>query len=66
MPYHTAKFADSPGFAVRYNTSDAAVMGEWHEMLVSLLRKGLFTFLCDGVRSVTFLIPTTRSIWSSL
>jgi len=60
MPYHTAKFAGLPGFAVRYNTSDAAVMREWHEMLVSLLRKGLFTFLCDGVRVGYFPYPDDK------
>jgi hypothetical protein len=60
MPYRTAKFVATPGFQVRYSTSDPAVLREWHEMLAALLRKGLFTFLLDGTRVGYFPYPDDK------
>jgi hypothetical protein len=60
MPYHTAKFAATPGFQVRYSTSDPTVLREWHEMLVALIQKGLFMVLSDGARVGYFPYPDDK------
>ena len=60
MPYGAGHFAATPGFMVRYNTSDASVLREWHEMLLALLAQGLFAATCAGTRSGTFPYPEAK------
>ena len=57
MPFRTADFASSPGFQIHYNTSDPSVLADWHEMLCSLIAKGLFRFLSDNARVGHFPYP---------
>lgn len=45
MPFRVGSFASTPGFQVRYNTVDSRILAEWHEVLCSMIRNGLFTSL---------------------
>ncbi len=42
MPYRTTKFIAIGGLQIQFNTPDPGVMREWHEMLVGMLKIGLF------------------------
>ena len=57
MPFRTGDFASTPGFQIQYNTSDPRILTEWHEMLCSLIAKGLFRFLSDSARVGYFPYP---------
>lgn len=60
MPYEARKFAHSPGFQIRYNTSNPGILEEWHEMISSMIRRGLFETLTEGVRVGFFPYPEDK------
>jgi hypothetical protein len=61
MPYKVGSFVGQPGFQISYNTSDAAILKEWHEMVVDVLTHGSFGFLCDGARVGYFPYPEEKN-----
>lgn len=60
MPFDAANFSSTPGFQIHYNTADAIVLVEWHELLCEMLRKGLFQFMADGSRVSYFPYPDDK------
>jgi hypothetical protein len=60
MPSKATKFVSSPGFQVRYNTSNREIMEEWHEMIVSLIRSGRFKALTECTRYGFFPYPDEK------
>ncbi len=57
MPFKATKFVGTPGLQIQYNTSDTAVLSEWHEMLCAMVRNGLFPLLSNGARTGLFPYP---------
>jgi len=57
MPFNVADFARTPGFQIRYNTTNARVLADWHETLCQMVRDGLFESLCDSRRVASFPYP---------
>jgi len=60
MPARAGEYVARPGFQVRYNTTDPAIVQEWHEMLVSMLREGMFMALRDCTRVGYFPYPEDK------
>ena len=60
MPYKAMKFAHSPGFQVRYNTSNPEILEKWHEMISSMISRGLFEALSEGTRVGVFPYPEDK------
>lgn len=60
MPFDVAQFVSTPGFQIRYNTSDFAILSEWHELLCAMLRKGLFQVMTDETRAGYFPYPEDK------
>jgi hypothetical protein len=60
MPFRGAKFVATPGFQIQYTTCESAALQEWHEMLVSLIEKGLFMFLFESTRVGYFPYPDDK------
>jgi hypothetical protein len=60
MPYNVTRFASTPGFQIRYNTSNPNVLEEWHKMITSLVGKGLFEAMSDGARVGFFPYPESK------
>jgi hypothetical protein len=60
MPFKTAQFLRTPGFRIRYRTSDPHVLHEWHQMIVALVRQGLFQAMADGARVGWFPYPDDK------
>jgi hypothetical protein len=60
MPYEATKFASTPGFQVRYNTSNPAILEEWHNMITSMIGRGLFEALSEGTRVGFFPYPEDK------
>ena len=54
MPQGAAQFVATPGFQVHYNTVDARVLSEWHNLLCGMLRQGLFYSLSQTTRFGSF------------
>ena len=54
MPFNAAQFVSTPGFQVRYNTDDPIILKEWHDMLSSLISRGLFDELSNSTRKGYF------------
>ena len=59
-PYKATKFISTPGFMVRYNTSNPEILNEWHEVIVSLVGKGLFISLSESTRLGYFPYPEDK------
>jgi hypothetical protein len=59
-PHDVKKFAVAPGFQIHYTTPDPKVLAEWHNMLTSMIGKGLFEALSDGTRIGYFLYPEDK------
>jgi len=57
MPFRTGDFLSTPGLQIQYNTSDPRILTEWHEMLCTLIGKGLFRVLCECARVGYFPYP---------
>jgi hypothetical protein len=60
MPFNAAQFASTPGFQVRYNTDDPIILKEWHDMLSSLISRGLFEALSNSARVGFFPYPEEK------
>ena len=60
MPFEAKKFVATPGLQIQYNTSDSAVLREWHDMLCAMVRNGLFHLLSNGARAGFFPYPEDK------
>jgi hypothetical protein len=60
MPYDVKKFVVAPGFQIHYTTSDPKVLAKWHNMLTSMIGKGLFEALSDGTHVGYFPYPEDK------
>lgn len=60
MPFNAAQFVSTPGFQVRYNTDDPMILKEWHDMLSSLISRGLFEALANSTREGIFPYPEEK------
>lgn len=60
MPFRVKGFVATPGFQVRYNTTDPLILTEWHEMLCSLIADGLFEFLAESAHVGYFPYPESK------
>lgn len=60
MPYEVKNFVVAPGFQIHYTTSDSKVLAEWHDMLTSMIGKGLFDALSQATRVGYFPYPEDK------
>jgi hypothetical protein len=57
MPFNVADFTRTPGFQIRYNTTDARVLADWHDTLCQMVHDGFFEFLCESTKVSYFSYP---------